>query len=288
MQMVSVKSNVILVMSAVLLSAAGQSGAATESELSPWYIDAGIGMNWTSTLKQEGRNQDMTCYPNDDCSRAGGTPEGYRWIYDLDADVGSSFDASIGRSFSKVQVEFSAAQRKNSVRQEFTDITFLDGSQILPKDSNYEGNSLTSVEDLTSRSVALSAYFDLPLPQNWISAYVGIGIGVTFVELSGLTFESRYSCKDPASDCERPEQYDSSQYVDLSDSVPSKHLYAGVDYPLDNQFLLGLQLSYSLVDDLLDTSSYSAHPVPDLTNDTEIKNMNHWSLKLRLKYRLAK
>ena len=269
-----------------LFGATGKT-TAEESNRSAWYVDAGAGMNWTSTMKQEGWNRDMICYPDDDCRNVGGTPEGYRWFYDLNSDAGSAFDVSIGRTFSSFRVEFSAAQRKNAVEQAFTAITFLDGSEILHKNSNYQSSATTSVDDIASRSLSLNAYHELPFPRNRISAYLGVGLGVTFIELSGLFFEARYSCKDSRTDCERPEQYDSFQDVDLSDSVLSKHLYAGVDYPLDDRLLVGLKLSYSLMDELLDTSSYAVHPVPDLTNETEIKDMNHWSLTLRLRYRLA-
>ena len=47
---------------------------------------------------------------------------------------------------------------------------------------------------------------------------------------------------------------------------------------------MGLKLSYSLVDDMEDRSPYSEHPVPGLTNLTEISGMNHWSVMFGVKY----
>ena len=47
---------------------------------------------------------------------------------------------------------------------------------------------------------------------------------------------------------------------------------------------MGLKLSYSMVDVMRDTGRYIDHPVPDLLNHTKIRNMDHWSLSLGMKY----
>ena len=267
-----------------VLGAAGQSTAG-EPKRSAWYVSAGIGMNWTSGMKQTGWNRDTICYPENDCGHVGGAPEGYRWFYDLDSDRGTAFEISIGRMFDNARLELSAAQRNNNVEQKFTGITYLDGSAIVSDPgSNYTSAATVAVDDLTTRTLSLNVYYDFPLPASRLVPYLGAGLGFSLVELSGLYFHIQYSCKDPASDCDRPEQYNSRQDVDLTDTVLSKHLYAGVDYRLDDRFLVGLKLSYSLVDDLEDRSSYSEHPVPGLTNLTEISGMNHWSLMFSVKY----
>ena len=288
MRLSSMKLHVIGVVLAVcaLLGAGGQ-GMAGEPKRSGWYVGAGAGVNWTSEMKQAGWNLDTLCYPDSDCRHVGGAPEGYRWFYDIDSDPGSTFEISVGRMFGNVRVELSASQRDNDIEEEFTGITYLDGSGIVPKDGNYESSATRSVDDLTTRTLSLNAYYDFPLPESPIVPYLGAGLGLSFVDLSGLYFNIQYSCKDPASDCERPERYNSRQDVDLTDTVLSKHLYAGADYHLDDRFLLGLKLSYSLVDDMEDRDSYSEHPVPDLTSLTEIEDMKHWSLMFGLKYRLG-
>ena len=289
MQLSSMKLHVtgIVLAVSVLLGAGGQ-GMAGEPKRSGWYIGAGAGVNWASGMKLAGRNLDTLCYPDSDCRHVGGAPEGYRWFYDIDSDPGSAFEISVGRMFGNVRVELSASQRDNDIEEEFTGITYLDGSGIVPKDGNYESSATRSVDDLTTRTLSLNAYYDFPLPEMPIVPYLGAGLGLSFVELSGLYFDIQYSCKDPASDCERPKRYNSRQDVDLTDTVLSKHLYAGADYHLDDSFLLGLKLSYSLVGDMEDRDSYSEHPVPGLTSLTEIEDMKHWSLMFGLKYRFGR
>ena len=178
---------------------------AGEPKRSGWYVGAGAGVNWTSGMKQAGWNLDTLCYPDSDCRHVGGAPEGYRWFYDIDSDPGSAFEISVGRMFGNVRVELSASQRDNDIEEEFTGITYLDGSGIIPKDGNCESISTTSVDDLTTRTLSLNAYYDFPLPESPIVPYLGAGLGLSFVDLSGLYYHSQYSCKDPASDCERPE-----------------------------------------------------------------------------------
>lgn len=262
-----------------------EKSVAAQPQRSGWYLGAGTGMNWNSGIKQAGWNRDTICYPDEDCAHIGGAPEGYRWFYDLNADPGAAFEISLGRRFGNVRLELSAAQRRNNIEQQFTNITYLDGSALIgAENSTYESRATTSVDDLMMRTLSLNAYYDFPLAESRIVPYLGAGLGPSFVELSGLFFHSQYSCKDPASDCDRPEQYNSRQQVDLTDTVLSKHFHAGLDYGLNDSFLLGLKLSYSLVDDLEDTSDYSQHPVPDLTNVTEISGMDHWSLMFGLRY----
>ena len=41
-------------------------------------------------MKQAGWNLDTLCYPDSDCRHVGGAPEGYRWFYVLDSDLGST------------------------------------------------------------------------------------------------------------------------------------------------------------------------------------------------------
>ena len=57
---------------------------------------------------------------------------GYRWRYDVIADVGAAFELSAGRLFDRTRLEFSFAQRKNGLYQRFRSITDYDG---LPMDA---------------------------------------------------------------------------------------------------------------------------------------------------------
>ena len=269
-----------------ILSAAGTS-AAQEAGPSGWYLGAGAGINKTSTMKQAGYNRENTCYPEDDCSHlAGGAPGGYRWYYDLEADEGAALEISVGRTLGAFRLELALAQRKNDIEQKFTDITYLDGSRSMPaQNSNYESRTSEGVDELTTRTLSLNAYYDFSIAGSRFTPYVGAGVGVSFVELSGVYFQSWYSCRNPAADCDMPEQYNSRQNEDLTDTVLSAHLHAGLDYRLSERVQLGLKLSYAMVGDMEDAEGgYDFHPVAGLTNFTTISDMNHWSVMFGVKY----
>ena len=269
-----------------ILSMAGAS-AAQEARPSGWYVGAGAGVNKASTVKQAGHNRDNICYPEDDCSHlAGGAPEGYRWYYDLEADDGAALEITVGRTLGAFRLELALAQRKNDLEQKFTDITYLDGSRSMSaRNSNYESRTSGGVDELTTRTLSLNAYYDFSIAGSRFTPYVGAGVGVSFVELSGVYFQSWYSCKNPAADCEMPEQYNSRQYEDLSDTVLSAHLHAGLDYRMSERVQLGLKLSYAMVGDMKDAEGgYDYHPVPGISNFTTISDMNHWSVMFGVKY----
>ena len=268
-----------------ILGLAGTSAAQESAKPSGWYVGVGLGINKASGIEQAGHNRDTICYPEDDCSHVGGAPDGYRWYYDLDADDGSAFEVSIGRALGSMRLELALAQRKNDVEQKFTDITYLDGSRIMARSvSNYQSDTVSRIDDLTTRTLSLNAYYDFSLPGSRFTPYLGAGVGVSFVELSGVYFEARYSCKNPAMDCDMPEQYDGRQNEDLTDTVLSAHLHAGLDYRVSEKMLVGLKLTYSMVGDMEAKGGYDFHPVPDLMNTTEITGMNHFSLMLGVKY----
>lgn len=266
-------------------SAAGAS-AAREAKPSGWYVGLGAGVNRTSGIEQTGYNRDGICYPDWDCTHIDGAPDGYRWSYDLEADDGAVFEVSIGRTIGAFRLELALAQRKNGIEQKFTDITYLDGSRITPRPmSNYQSDSEARIDDLTTRTLSVNAYYDFSIAGSRFTPYLGAGAGVSFLKLSGLYYESRFSCRNPASDCDMPEQYNSRQHVDLSDSVYSAHLHAGFDYRASEKTLVGLKLTYSVVGDMEDVEGgYDFHPVPDVSNFTTIGNMNHWSVMFGVKY----
>ena len=259
------------------------SGAAAEEARSGWYVGASVGASRASDMEQAGRNRDVICYPDSDCS--GGAPEGYRWLYDLDPESGAAFEVAVGRMFGRWRLELSLSERKNKVKQKFSSISYLDGSRSVPNPaSNYRSAARADADRLTTRTLALGVYHDFALPGSRFTPYLGAGLGVSFVKLSGVYFEAVYSCVNPESDCEDPGRYDSRQDVDLTDAVLSTHLHAGLDYALSERFLLGLKLSYSMVEDMEDASGYAEHPAPGIRSVTEISGMNHWSLTLGVKY----
>ncbi len=275
----------------VLLGLGVLLGAPAMAENAPhpgWYVGVGLGVNWLSKMDQAGWNRDSFCYPMDDCSNRD-TIEGYRWFYDLDTDRGNLFEVVIGRGFGNVRLEVSANRRENDIDQKFTDITYVDGSPILPDPtSNYTSQSEATIDRLRTQTLQLNAYYDFPLAHSPITPYMGVGVGLSDVKLYGLYFRSEYSC---TSGCDAklspPEAYNSWQDEDLSDTVFSMHLHAGADYSLGDKLLLGLKLTYSEMDDMRDTGRYIDHPLPDELNHTKISDMDHWSLTLGLKYRLG-
>ena len=268
------------------LSAAGASDA-QEAKPAGWYVALGAGINKASGIEQAGWNRDNVCYPEDDCSHLeGGRPGGYRWYYDLDADEGAALEISVGRTLGAFRLELALAQRKNDIEQNFKDITYLDGSRSMPAaSSDYQSDSDPDVDDLTTRTLSLNAYYDFSIAGSRFTPYLGAGVGVSFVEVGGLYYEGRYSCKPSAPDCDRPGQYDGLQDEDLTDTVLSAHLHAGLDYRLSEKMLVGLKLTYSMVSDMKDVKGeYIEHAVPGISNFTTFSGMNHFSVMLGVKY----
>ena len=188
----------IVVVIVMGLVASGEVGA--ETERSGWYIGGGIGANWTSRMDQEGWNRDTYCYPDSAACDVPGPSEnisGYRWMYDLDMDAGSAFEVSVGRMFNRWRLELSAAQRNNAIEQKFKSITFLDGRvDTRPPGNMVTSNSMSRIDDLTTRTLSVNAYYDFTDVFERITPYLGVGLGVAFVEISGVHFSTNY--EDPA------------------------------------------------------------------------------------------
>ena len=114
---------------------------------------------------------------------------------------------------------------------------------------------------------------------------MGLGVGVAFLKLSGLYYQSWYSCKGSAADCDRPERYNGHQDEDLSDTVLSNTSTPASTTVLNEKMLIGLKLSYAMVDDMEDVKGdYVQYAVPGLSNFTTISGMNHWSVMFGVKY----
>ena len=285
---------VAAVLVVVVMLGSGMSHARAEgSRPSGWYIAVGAGASRAAMMKQGGQNDDTTCYPNDDCSHLpGGVPAGYNWSYILHPDIAPAFELVVGRTFHPVRLELSVSRRTFGMEQEFTGLSYADGSARVPQqDSGYASTTATGVDDLTVHALLLSAYYDVPLSGSPVTFYLGAGVGLSFAELSGLRYRSRYGCADEAR-CRDPERYDGRQDVDLTDTVPSVHAHAGFDYPLGDRLLLGLKLTSSWMDDMRQRDPYADHAVPGMTSFTRISGVsgapiNYGTLLLSVKYLLG-
>ena len=267
----------------MIFAASGEAGAGQGR--SGWYIGGGIGANWTSQVEQAGWNLDAFCYPDFSC--AGRDVQGYRWNYDLDLDAGSAFEIAVGRTFNHWRLEISAAQRKNGIEQEFAGLTYLDGSPVEPaRDPKGQSNSMARVDDLTTRMLSFNAYYDFTDVFERITPYLGVGLGVAFVEIAGLHFSSDY--KDPSNPSRDLSSYNSRQDADMSDTVFVGNFYAGTDYSLTEDTLLGVKLTYSLMDDFEYTGTYSMHPMhqqdPAFPNHTAFSGPRQFSVTFTAKY----
>ena len=280
----------LLTVGAIVMIFATSGEAGAEPERSGWYIGGGIGANWTSRMDQEGWNRDTYCYPDSSSCDVPGPSEnisGYRWMYDLDMDAGSAFEVSVGRMFNRWRLELSAAQRNNAIEQKFKSITFLDGRvDTRPPGNRVESNSMSRIDDLTTRTLSLNAYYDFTNVFERITPYLGVGLGVAFVEISGVHFSTDY--EDPADPSRDLSEFDGTQDADLSDTVFVGHFYAGTDYSLTDETLLGVKLTYSIMDDIEHTGGYSVHPMhtqdPAFTNNNTFSGPRQLSVMFTLKY----
>lgn len=274
---------------AMVMVFALSNNVSAETERSAWYVGGGIGVNWTGDMKQVGWNRDTYCYP-DSCDNHGLSQDisgvsipGYRWSYNLDVGVGSAFEIAVGRAFNRLRLEISAAQRKNDVDQQFTGITYLDGRPTYRRsEDNIRSNSMARIDDLTTRTLSFNAYYDFldTLPR--ITPYLGVGLGVAFVKISGVHFSSDY--KNTSDTSEDLSSYNSYRDVDVTDTVFVGSLYAGTDYSLTDETLLGLKLTYSMMDDVEHTAGYRYHPVEDLTAHENFSGPRQWSVMMTVKY----
>lgn len=272
----------------MIFAASGEAGAGQGR--SGWYVGGGAGVNWTSQMDQRGWNRDVYCYPDSGfCSNPGPSTSitGYRWAYDLTLDAGSAFEVSVGRMFNRWRVELSASQRNNAIQQKPKGSSLLDGRRYVRQPGNtVESNSMFSIDDLTTRTLSVNAYYDFTDAFGRITPYVGVGLGVAFVEVSGVHFSTRYA--DPSDSSRNLSEFDSRQDTDMSDTVFLGNIHAGADYSLTDETLLGLKLTYSLMDDVEDTSAYSKHPMhqqdPAFTNDTAFSGPRQLSLMFTMKY----
>lgn len=274
---------------------ADENGAGSQRRTG-WYWGAGAGANWAPDMDQRGSNRDRLCYPTDACFDQDPVPEvpGYRWRYDIDADPGAAFELAVGRFFGRARLEVSFAQRRNDLGQAFRSIAYSDGTPREPRTgATVVSPSETSLGDLATRTLSLNAYYDFPHAFGGVTPYLGVGLGLASVEVTGLKFSSSYADTSDSPPAYDPPLsfYGGSQDEDLSDRVFVAHLHAGADYPLNRDTLLGLKLTYSILGDIEDRGRYSVHPFhrwdPEFTNRTRFEELRSWTLTLAVKRRFG-
>lgn len=255
-----------------------------EAQNSDWYFGFTIGTDWMDTLKQAGFNGDTVCYPTFVCPQE---PEGYRWFYDLDTHTGFGMELSVGRSMGKNRLELAIALASNDIKQIFDRITFLDGSPLLFEENSEYSNFVESkVGSISFGGLMLNTYRDFRISESLpLTTYVGIGAGVTRVEIEELVFRSEYMCiKDRCQD-QPASKYNVLQDTELEDWVWAVNISAGLDYQISRRVLVGLKIAHRVTDDLVQSAGYLQHPIPDLRNTTTVSELRSWSLSLSFKYK---
>ena len=266
-----------------------------EPQRSQWYIGGGIGANWVHDIEEKGWNRDTYCSPRI-CDEPGLSENiegisipGYRWNYDLDLDLGSAFEISLGRTFNRWRLEISAAQRKNDIDQTFTGSTYLDGRAPYqpPARNKVVSNSVSRIDDLTTRTLSLNVYYDfLDVFHPKVTPYLGVGLGVAFGEMSDVHYSTNYEdLADPSRDLSF---YNSHKDADMWDTVVVGNFYIGTDYHLTDKILAGVKLTYSIMDDLEAKAGYRDHPVhrenPDFRSNEHFSSPHQYSVMFTMKY----
>ena len=254
------------------------------SQSSEWYIGHTLGTDWMDVLKQAGFNGDTVCYPTFVCPQE---PEGYRWFYDLDAHTGFGMELSFGRSTGKSRWELAIALASNDIKQIFDRITFLDGSPLLLEENSEYSNFVESkVGSISFGGLMLNTYRDFRISESLpLTTYVGIGAGVTRVEIEELVFRSEYMCIKEHCEDQPASKYNVLQDTELEDWVWAVNISAGLDYQISRRVLVGLKIAHRVTDDLVQSAGYLQHPIPDLRNTTTVSKLRSWSLSLSFKYK---
>ena len=264
----------------VLTATLGIPALAEDAE---WYVELGAGIEIAGTLRQAGFNGDNICYPTNSCATE---PTGYRWFYDLDADAGTNFGAEVGGSFGKYRIGLAASNRSSDVNQVFDSISHLDGTPLLAATTdNYSYSDETRIDSVSASNLTLNIYMDLPIADLPVDPYIGAGVGLSRVKLSGLYFSSRYECVHEPCYAEYPASfYNSHQVVNLMDTVLNANISAGIDYDIREDMSVGLKLSYLVTGNLKQQAGYINHPISGIENTTKVSDMNRWSWMARLRY----
>ena len=273
--------------------AAAQGGGERRSG---WYVGGGFGANSASEIEQTGFNRDPLCYPTDACFDEDPRPEfpGYRWIYDLDSAAGAMFELSVGYVLQRARLELSLGQRRNDVDQMFRSVATFDGMALEDRlDSTVASNTTSSIDNLTVRTLAVNAYYDLRNASTGFSPYLGAGVGPAFVGVRGVRFSDEYfdtagngAVYDPPLS-----SYNARLDDDYADTVLAGHLHAGADFGVSERGVLGVKLTYSMLSGVEYTGTYDLHAAqrfdPDFFHTDTFTGPRYWSLQFTVRYVLG-
>lgn len=283
----------ILVLSSAT-DAAAQSGAGERR--SGWYVGGGGGTTWASQIEQTGFNRDPLCYPTDACFDEDPRPEfpGYRWAYDLDAAAGAMIELSAGYALDRARLELSFGQRRNAVDQMFRSVTTVDGTALADRrGSTVTSDTTSSIDNLTVRTLAVSAYYHFRDAAAAFSPYVGAGVGPAFVAVRGVRFSDEYfdTAGDGAAYDPPLSSYNARLDDDFTDTVLAAHAHAGADFGLNDRTSFGVKLTYSMLGEIAYTGAYQQHAAhrldPDFTHTDTFAGARYWSLQLTVRYVLG-
>jgi len=263
---------------------------------SGWYVGGGAGVSWASDINQRGSNRDHLCYPSYACFDEKPRPEqsGYRWAYDLRSPAGAPFELSTGFDFERLRLELALAQRVNGIEQVFRSVSDYTGNPL----DRRSGGTVTSdsefwIDDLTVRTLAVSAYYDFPRSAGRFAPYVGVGLGPAFAEIRGLHYEQHYREPEGNDGAYDPplSHYTSRQDVDMAGTVLGGHLHGGADFGVADRTALGVKLTYTVLGDIEYTGTYQEHPLhtvdPNFSNHTAFTGTRYWMLLFTVRYALG-
>lgn len=263
---------------------------------SGWYVGGGAGVSWASDINQRGSNRDHLCYPSYACFDEKLRPEqsGYRWAYDLRSPAGAPFELSTGFDFERLRLELAFAQRVNGIEQVFRSVSDYAGNPL----DRRSGGTVTSdsefwIDDLTVRTLAVSAYYVFPRSAGRFAPYVGVGLGPAFAEIRGLHYEQHYREPEGNDGAYDPplSHYTSRQDVDMAGTVLGGHLHGGADFGVADRTALGVKLTYTVLGDIEYTGTYQEHPLhtvdPSFSNHTAFTGTRYWMLLFTVRYALG-
>jgi len=268
-----------------------QSGSAAQAGPA-WYVAVSGGGAGSNGLGQEGWNRDSLCYPDMACfgQEPPAAISGYRWRYDIDLDNGAAFELAAGRRIGRARLELAAGQQRKRADQQFTALSYYDGSPLPPPpDTPVDANARTRIDRVNLRQLSVNAYYDFPGAWGALSPYLGVGLGRAQVEIAGLHYSSEYQATGAAATVFDPplEFYNSEQNADLKDNVLLWRLHAGADYALSSHTLLGLKLTWSGTRSFEATAGYDTHAQhqsdPGFANTNSFGGIRHWSAALTLR-----
>ncbi len=262
--------------------------ASAEEAEDRWYFSAGAGLNLTATLDQSGYSYDDVAYPDLDYSHLpGGQPDGFRWHYVVETESGQAFQAAVGRMFkSGGRLELRYDRRNAALEHGEKKSTYLYGDPIKGRETEIVGTPKWGIGDLLTDTLSLNAYYGVPVADEKITPYLGLGVGLSRATATDVYFESQYAgTAEPGGPA--PETFNNLQDVDVSGVASTQIFSAGFDFQLTNETLVGLKYAYVAVDDIEQEDLYQIHPKPGFTSVTRFSGMSHWSIGIEVKYLLG-